>query len=29
MEQRVTSTGGADIPICTENIKKITKELNA
>lgn len=29
MEQRIASTGGADVPICAENMKKITKELNA
>lgn len=29
MEQKVASVGGADVPICTEKIKEITKELNA
>lgn len=29
MEQRIASTGGADVPICAENMKRITKELNA
>lgn len=29
MEQRITWTGGADFPICTEKVKAITKEMNA
>lgn len=29
IEQQIATASGADVPLCTEHIKKITKEMNA